>query len=342
MVLKLMMKDTLLCIQQFLFTFIRRARNSNRFYFLFISIIIIVIDIASVGALNKVNACSGEIVGSNGRIGNFLLGQSERIYGVPYAAVTRNNVEKCGRLSEPGTPIIFCVGGNSVYEVLKYVPAERRKDVCLFCNGLFTDIEDVTIAVPHFGILSVGAEPICKTGCPPTVVYGKHAENLAVLIHPLTVKCETYREEIDKYAVQKLLWSSTLWLFTSKYDISVEKVHQKYHQCLENLIKELLPAADKLLKKESKENSKKIEDGSDCNWNANSNKKPMFKIEEVMEYLKAYSNSMPGAKPSIELALKEAADRNGRLLAYACFKEPQSLHKRMLSELGVDVINIIK
>lgn len=279
---------------------------------------------------------SGEIVGANGRIGDFLLRQSQ----YTFASITRENVKSdIGKLSCVGDPICICTIGSSVDEIVqRMIPQNRIDDVCFICNGLISQ-ENVTFAVPHFGVLSIGADAICGKGCPPTIIYGQHSYTIAALLNPLPVKIVDSRIEADAYAARKLLWSSILWLLTSNPELdcaTVKDAHDKQSKLIQNLVQELLPAARELVKVWS------VAYVSSNNYIStsvvdNGIERVFGSIDDVVEYLEAYSYSMPGAAPSLGLALKEVNDRNGRFLAFSDDQNPQPLHEHLLARVGVDV-----
>ena len=59
-------------------------------------------------------------------------------------------------------------------------------------------------------------------------------------------------------------------------------------------------------------------------------------LPALMEYLEAYSRSIPNAVPSKELAMAELHDRNILFLKHATNHEQQSFHKQLLKETVID------
>jgi len=292
----------------------------------------------------------GELVGANGRMGSFLLRQSN--YSL--ACITReHNLDQIGMMSEPNEPIYVCTPGDAVLDVLRRIPPGRIEDACLVCNGFFPVSDNelfqhVTICVPHFGVLAVGSEPVCGTGSPPTIIHGKHAHKLKSLLLKnktagnganILVEIEESRQGADEQAIKKLLWASILWLFTSDPSgdptkcITVKEAHHLYSKEIRDLVVELLPAARRLMNEGSEQNE---------NHDYDLMHGHLGSVSNIIAYLEAYSYSMPNATPSLELALKEVSNRNARFLRMIEETnmnpdDNQALHQKLLQRLGVDV-----
>lgn len=272
-----------------------------------------------------------------GRLGSLLERNGmNRLYSVP-----RN--ESPGLHSKIGTPIYVTTPAGAISSIIEMTPSGRWTDLVLICNGIFSEIikrdiklseqqqqslrnvEHMTVAVPHFGVLSHGAYPIGGTkSAPPTLIYGKHAKALQTLLDPLyTVQVQNV-VEVEQMAAQKLLWASVMWLLTSENDLdgsamTVELVHTKRLSELKELVKELLPAV-------------KILAGVEGNADDS-----IGTVDEVLEYLKSYSMSMPGAKPNKALALAEINERNGQLLSVTSVKQP--LHESWIERVSGTSVN---
>jgi len=260
----------------------------------------------------------GEIVGAGGRLGS-LLARKGNLYHV-----AKN--EPPGYHSHIDKPIFVTTPASAISSVIHLTPSHRWPDLVLICNGIFSKIlnstnhcfpdgkelsvDNLTIAVPHFGVLSVDAEPIGGgISSPPTVIYGKHANVLQSLLHPLHTLQVSSANKAEIMAVRKLLWASVLWLFSNSHDppISVDIVHETKQSQLSDLVEELLPAARILAQADMAVRADRADIGT---------------LKEVLEYLESYSNSMPGAKPNKDLAISEIKERNGQFLSVSSVKQP--------------------
>ena len=175
----------------------------------------------------------------------------------------------------------------------------------------------MTVAVPHFGVLSVGADPIGGgVSSPPTYICGKHANLLIKLLDPIYCIEVESSKEVEMYAARKLLWASMMWLLTNDDEpMTVDIVHTKKKNILQDLVQELLPVI-------------KVLAGGDIG-----------SLDEVLQYLESYSMSMPGAKPNLNLAIAEINERNGQLLGIKDVKQP--LHENLVRKVsGMSVKDI--
>jgi glycine/D-amino acid oxidase-like deaminating enzyme len=187
--------------------------------------------------------------------------------------------------------------------------------------------EEVTVVLPHYAILKVGDRPSSLVdSAPPTYIAGKHSKAVELLLRSDGIvnvqRCKAVRE-IWVYMVQKLLWSSCLWLIchTIHKDglpISVSEVHRHHAAQLHALVEELLPSAREII---SQRVSPLIHE--------------LPTMEESLQYLQQYSLSIPNAVPSIQLARAEIEYRNQVFTANRRPDE-QPLHFALLSQaLGV-------
>lgn len=259
--------------------------------------------------------------------------------------------DRPGLHSENGSPIFVATPASAVASVVKMTPIDRLKDLVFICNGIFSElverdssenclndiineekrctkstnpnklaikIIDMTVAVPHFGVLTVGADFIGGgKSSPPTVLYGKHSQTLEKLLFPICCIEVSSVKEVEKFAARKLLWASIMWLLTNDdKPMSVDIVHKEKTNQLNDLVKELLPVTN-------------IIAGCDIG-----------SLREVLAYLKSYSLSMPGAKPNKDLALAEINERNGQLLKVEDI--PQPLHAALVTKISGMTLDDIK
>jgi hypothetical protein len=304
----------------------------------------------------------GEVVGGNGRIGSFLLEQHSKMMAnnsgiiasnVPLYKVLKDAEYKesdnyvIGQHTLIDSPIYVATPANAIPNVVAKTIPIRRRDLVFVCNGLVADSirqipsevnssdahesapleEEVTIVVPHFGVLAVGASAIGKTV--PSIVYGRHATKVSELLQSasLPVSIVSTLEEVTEAAALKLLWASLMWLLTCDIDdgsnqqctvVEVHDIATTQHK-LRNLVMELLPVVWLLSRSTASEDVLPSEIMT-----------PTAKeVQETMDYLERYSRSMPGARPSFDLGLKEVRDRNGQFLVFEEFV-PQSHHKALL------------
>jgi glycine/D-amino acid oxidase-like deaminating enzyme len=199
----------------------------------------------------------------------------------------------------------------------------RRSDCVFVGNGIPPlHFEDATIVVPHFAVLQVcrrgvDSNPIGTSPLSPkTFLYGKHANQVARILENYGVSTELGSKfsDIRAAAAQKLLWASCLWLVchsdttTGREPLTVSQAHEQCQDSIDRLVGELLPALERLLGK-----------GVDASV--------------VTSYLKAYSQSIPNAIPSKELAIAELEERNGVWLSLGSEENPQTFHRELIRQL---------
>lgn len=233
-------------------------------------------------------------------------------------------------------------------------------------QGLDPDV--CTVTVPHFGVLNVGDDPISGDTSPPTMVYGRHSHRLQEILqrYGVKVKIVDSRKDVDEMAIRKLMWVSIMWLLchdttttttataTKEQPLTVSEVHAKRDFDLRQLVCELLPAANLLLEQyhpSTTSNTHTIRSASDSAVDiSNDTTRAMMEplsiaaaakmagqkehhgigsVDDVIEYMTAYSMSIPTAIPSKKMAIDEFAQRNGYLLSMERFVK-QPLHKRMI------------
>jgi glycine/D-amino acid oxidase-like deaminating enzyme len=263
-------------------------------------------------------------------MGSFWLCHSDERIISSAAAVPRGLSP--GYLTPPGSPIYIATPSESWSQIWDQVPLNRRSDCVFVGNGIPPQhFEDATIVVPHFAVLQVcrrGADesnnnnnnPIGTSPLSPkTFLYGKHADRASRVLEQYGVSTELVANfsDIRAAAAKKLLWASCLWLVcysdttttTGSDPLTVAQAHEQRQDILDRLVAEVLPALERLL-------GKKIDDEN-----------------AVGSYLKAYSQSIPNAIPSKELALAELKERNGVWLSLASEENPQAFHKELIGQL---------
>jgi hypothetical protein len=168
--------------------------------------------------------------------------------------------------------------------------------------------ESTTLVVPHFAILKVNGPVVSAASSPPTYVCGPHAAVCADILRAEGVARVDLvaPAALRIHAVRKLLWASCLWLLchSETPPLTVAQVHAQRRDLLEDLVAELLPVVTEL-----------TEQPAD--------------LSEVLTYMEAYSQSMPHAIPSLDLALAEVVDRNA-IFYRPQLEQPQPIHTCLL------------
>lgn len=269
-----------------------------------------------------------EVIGATGRIGSLFLRHPNA------KAIPRSDENNVHNSNVPGStyskgPVIVATP-SKVWSTLHEMSL-RKRDMVYIGNGLIEDyMVDTTIAIPHFGILAVGADPItCSSLSPPTFVYGRYASLLGDYLagHGITTEIVHDFNVMRYYAARKLLWASCMWLLCHGINSApktVKEVHEQHSDILVDLVQELLPALSSLCSSPASSRVK----FSCHDIEVSSSIKESF--NEIIQYMENYSMSMPMAVPSKELAMLEFEDRNGAFLALSSDDHPQKLHKELV------------
>jgi hypothetical protein len=247
-----------------------------------------------------------EVVG-RGRIASLFLRQP--------GSVNVARGESPGWQTPKGAPLVVATPCQAWRAIYQACPDERRPDLVWMGNGLPLDdcpgFSQTTLVVPHFAILQLDGPVVTADTSPPTYTCGPHAAFVARMLRAQGV---ARVERIVAYlalrihAVRKVLWASCLWLLCHAQTppLTVSQVHEQRSDLLEALVAELMPVVTELTGQRSSSSSADV-------------------LREVLSYMETYSQSMPEAIPSLDLALAEVADRN------AVFYRPsQPLHTRLL------------
>lgn len=296
----------------------------------------------------------GEVIGSNGRIGSFILRNLNNTETTAISSIVcevskkRVYENKIGSLSSPDIPIYCAVPISSLPEIRENIEVtDRINDLAIVANGLPSDMmkllsiqtENITMSVLHFAVLSTTENPVINSSSPPppTVLYGKHASKLQNLFNKFGIPTQIVSslEEIQKASILKLIWTSIMWLLChshtgddSKIDnqpMTLIQVHEdpEKSKMITCLVEELLPPANYIL--HQYQSSLKAQPTSD-----------LPSVKNIVEYMKKYSYSMPSyATPSLKLALAEFPDRNGKLISLVDFHQP--LHTKLLQKYDLTI-----
>ncbi len=173
--------------------------------------------------------------------------------------------------------------------------------------------------MPHFGVLQVGGEIVSSSDSPPTIIHGKHARILSDMLQSngANTKIVDSVEEVDKAAVRKLIWVSIMWLLchdNCDSPLTVGQVHTDRPQDVHNLVEELTPVTKNLL----------------SSFNFARNDVDVGTVDEMVDYLQSYSNSIPHAVVNKMLSIDEFAKRNGMLLSMST---PQPNHRSLVERV---------
>ena len=304
----------------------------------------------------SVQPIDAEVVGASGRIGSQLLRLlRDRVRAVPKGLCPgswTNTNENDNDDDQHGKPIFVATPAATWKEIHHVTLPHRRRDLVWVGNASLlkepSNEDDgdstldmyrhATVVVPHYGILTVGAlpttSPQSKRNPVPTYIYGRHAAFTAALLEQdgISVEILSSWSQLQQKAAQKLVWASCLWLFCHAPDhvvvqepkeekhelpntrivpLSVTQVHQTYPQQLERLVQELWPILSNQL------------NGGDS----------PISTHQVLTYMQDYSESMPKAVPSLELAKAELQERNGVFFRSGTHREEQPYHCQLLQAI---------
>mmetsp|Transcript_11845 Transcript_11845/g.30036 ORF Transcript_11845/g.30036 Transcript_11845/m.30036 type:complete len:369 (+) Transcript_11845:275-1381(+) len=314
---------------------------------------------------------SAEVVGASGRMGTFWLERhacdNKSNVTIIESAVACPRGTTPGSQTPEGCPIYVATPSDAYLPIYEATPPSRRRDLVLVGNaGLPIDerFGECTILVPHFSVLYQDqwkgnkSESISKTGkqqssrkiqvntdrlvSPPTCIYGKHSEMVASVLEAngIASKVVPSFREIKAYSGRKLVWASCFWLLCHSYDggdskkqsnsqpLTVGQVHKFRQIDLEKLVDEILPSLRNWLLSEDDndgDDERKITDDIGR----------IIDRTRVLDYLRAYSESISGAVPSVALAKQEFRDRNGVWLSNHRHKQP--FHTELLTKVGIDI-----
>lgn len=261
---------------------------------------------------NNNNDATFEVVGACGRMGSLFLRQPNAV------AVSRGLSPGCS--SPLDNPIYVTTPSKSWKQIYNETLPSRRNDLVWIGNGLLLDeFVNATVVVPHYGVLHVGNKPTTSLSSlsPPTYIYGKHARHVQSILQRegiQTTHLVKHYKDIQVHAAQKLLWASCMWLLCHSYDppITLQQVHTEKQQDLTTLVKELLPVLENIML------------GQTTTTN---------NLVDTLGYMQAYSQSMPDAIPSKELAITEIEERNGVWLEFRK-SFPQPFHEYLLQNVA--------
>eukprot|EP00967_Tisochrysis_lutea_P128850 scaffold220951_cov32-Tisochrysis_lutea.AAC.4 len=183
-------------------------------------------------------------------------------------------------------------------------------------------------------------------GAPPSFVAGPHAQAFANLLSRAALPCTILPSAaaVDQAAGVKLLWASAMWLICHRHHgCSVDQVHKLHEVELVELVTELFSELNGRAEDvfETCTNERKavspgvrhkalMDDEGLGNLAAD--------VSEALAVVRSYSMSMPSVVPSIDLAKREIAQRNGWFLKRAVARgaahhQAQAFHRKFLLEV---------
>ena len=308
--------------------------------------------------------CSAEVVGATGRMGTFWLQRHFSLSpSLPGPAVACPKGSVPGTRTPPGAPIYVATPSGAYGEIYEATPFSRRRDLVFAGNpGLPIDdrFGEATVLVPHFSVLYENQWANSKSESdgesesdysarsairvdtdpersPPTYVYGRHAETVAGVLKAsgiLPEPCGSFGS-LKAHSGRKLLWASCLWLLCHEArgngngnarPLTVGEVHATKKDDLEKLVDELLPSLGELLLSGTNDDADRAGVAGILDRGA------------TLAYLRNYSESIPGAVPSVDLAREEFADRNGvwlRRRGGGWGRNEQPYHRELLEKQGL-------
>ena len=252
----------------------------------------------------------GEVVGSTGKIGSFILSrlnkqitskQNDVVKSYPQslnvAAVPRGVSPGCLSSTCIDTPIYTAVPSSSIRNVWESTIPDRRKYLVFCCNcipsrHLNFGEEDVTVAILHFGVShnNTNGKPRLNTSpqAPPTVIYGKYSQTLANLFNDDGIPTQIVEDpqDIQIAAAKKIAWSSLMWLMCHSFNnengsLTVKEVHETKSNELQRLVKEIMPALEALASEPwtTKNSSNDV-----------LSSQSIGSIQDILDYLETYSS----------------------------------------------------
>jgi hypothetical protein len=217
-----------------------------------------------------------------------------------------------------------------LHTVIERTLQSRRKDLVFVTNGIPSDFlsgiekNEITAAVPYFGVLTVGGKPISDDSSPKTVINnGRHGETLNTLLMSSGIRCKIVDnlEEIDSAAIIKLIWASIMWLLCHDCEgppITCSQVHKQKNTEIDMLLDEIMPAAKIIL--------------NTYHPGYTGVEKEFGSVTDVKRHLQEYSFSIPDAIPSKSSAIDEFEPRNGVFLS-AEESMPQLFHRSLIQRV---------
>ena len=222
-----------------------------------------------------------------------------------------------------------------------------------------------TIVIPHYAILRAGDRPTTTTTTtvtstdketgllvppPPTVIAGKHSRMVQRLLRLDGItnlrRYDTITPKVIQYMVQKVVWTSCLWLLchtmncqdqyinqkpcpsmlssssSSPPPLTVSQVHIHHNTTLHALVEELWPSIQHVYHTEVQK------------WTGPTTIVPTMTLPDVIQYIEQYSFSIPNAIPSKVLAMQEINSRN-YIFTSDCqdLQQEQPIHYRLLQQV---------
>ena len=208
----------------------------------------------------------------------------------------------------PSGPILICSRNNDLQSIIDFIPTERHSDLIFIQNGMLqtwlseNQLQTTTQALLYVAVSKIGDQPVDGGR---SVVTGKHAPTLCLLMQSLELSCqEIGAEDFLKEMVEKFLWNCSFGLLSQHFNLSVGDIIAKQSDISRALI---------------------IEQLNICQ-NALSLSFSSMETESMIQRLFDYSLSISNYRG----AVKEWPWRNGWLVAQS--SDTESLHHKLLFE----------
>lgn len=262
------------------------------------------------------------IVGK-GRVGKALDKMAESLQYF-HAVLVRNDILTPN--AQRDGPIYLATHASDLDDALTKIHSNRKNDLVLLQGGLLRlawlaerGLEEATQVALYASANDLGD---IKDGGGSTVVTGPYAKHVVGMMEAGGVACtEVDKEKFEEVAFQKLLWTSIFWLLCHAEGVGGSTVGEIIEdptglELVRELANELIDVAVA---------AGETRAGYDEELR-----------ETVFEGLLKYSRAIPQATPSLPMALKEGAFRNGWFLAVGS-TSAQPKHIDLLTRAGVDL-----
>lgn len=218
-------------------------------------------------------------------------------------------------------PVLICTTCDSVPDVYSGLPRSRKTDAVFMSNGMLlrffaqNQVEDCTQVLLYMSATDEGT----LTDGGQTAVTGKWAPEVQHFLLGSGVRCGVLdRGAYTARMLEKLLWSSVLWLVCHVHGgVSVGEALERHREDIVQLVYELYPTAQVYALEAVPEYMEHYMNNPST-------------VEDVLDSLLSYSETVREAVPSVEMARKEFSWRNG----FFIWRQPTRRHAELLEQVG--------